>query len=69
MQKITLKNVIEANNEVKLSRFNAINMMRKVAHLALARWDEFKNLEWAEIEEITEATRLSYNASLSAGLQ
>ena len=48
-------------NFAKLSRFNVINMMRKAANLAPAVWDEFENLNWTDIEEITEATRISYN--------
>lgn len=52
----------EANDAtIKLSRFNAVNMMREKANLAPAIWDEFKNLSWDDIEEITEATRISYN--------
>ncbi len=57
-----MHNFSEANSlTIKLSRFNVINMMREKANLALAIWDEFKNLDWDDIEEITEATRISYN--------
>ncbi len=58
--------ILDPNNDflLKNSRFNTLNLMREKANIAPAIWNEFKELDWATIETITEESRLAYNAAL-----